>query len=64
MEIKPVVLPVRYFIEDEYKGDDGTVTECSEAEFVDHWSEQITYERHTVHANGVDQICLTKWLYY
>ena len=54
---------VRYFIYDpEYVsdfGESGNIVECTESEFLA-YSGTISYERHTVHANGVDQICLTK----
>jgi len=57
-------LPVRFFIYDEeatdnYSGDPGDLRECDEADFLaSPWP--IEYERHTVHANGCAQICLTK----
>ena len=53
----PVLVPVRYF----HENDAHEIVEITESEFTDDWSDIITYERHTVFANGVDQICLTKW---
>jgi hypothetical protein len=51
--------PVRYFIID-YDLDDGPdLVECDEFEFLKAEG-RITYERHTVRENGVNQICLTK----
>lgn len=54
-------LPVRYFVID-YDIEDGPeIVEVREYE----WTQAkgaITYERHTVIENGVDQICLTKGL--
>ena len=49
---------IRFFI---IEIDDDSVgqIECSEAEFLAAEGE-IEYERHTVFANGVDQVCLTK----
>jgi hypothetical protein len=52
-------LPVRYFIID-FDLDDGPDTvECDEWDFLKAEG-RITYKRHTVRENGVDQICLTK----
>jgi hypothetical protein len=52
-------LPVRYFIVD-YDLDDGPdIVECDEWDFLKAEG-RITYKRHTVRENGVDQICLTK----
>ena len=58
-------IPIRFFIYDDACGDFGDdygaeIRECSEAEFMD-CSYPVSYERHTVHANGVSQICLTKF---
>lgn len=54
-------LPVRYFVLD-YELDDGPeIMEVDEAEFLAAEG-SITYERHTMWANGVNQICLTKGL--
>ena len=54
-------LPVRYFVLD-YDLDDGPeVVECDEAAFLAA-DGAITYERHTMWTNGVNQICLTKGL--
>ena len=54
---------IRYFIfsEDLYDlEDDDPIMEVSESEFIAYdW--QITYERHTMRENGVNQICLTKY---
>lgn len=54
-------LPVRYFMLDYDLEDGPEVVECDEAEFLAAEG-AITYERHTMWANGVNQICLTKWL--
>lgn len=55
------LLPVRYFIID-YENEDGPeLLEVSRYE----WEREdgtITYERHTMHENGCNQICLTKGL--
>jgi hypothetical protein len=53
-------LPVRYFAID-YEGEEPEIVEVDEAEFLAAEG-AITYERHTVWANGVNQICLTKGL--
>lgn len=53
---KPV--PVRYFVHD-IDGDSADAVECTESQFMEA-AGLISYERHTVYANGVDQICLTK----
>ena len=53
-------LPVRYFAID-YEGEEPEIVEVDEAEFLAA-DGAITYERHTVWANGVNQICLTKGL--
>ena len=50
-------MSVRFFIVD-LENDDGC-REVGEPEFLTHPG-NITYERHTVFANGVSQICLTK----
>lgn len=49
---------VRYFVLS-YDGDEADIIECSEAEFIE-YDGVISYERHTVRENGVNQICLTK----
>lgn len=49
-------VPVRFFAWD---ADQALVLEVDEGEFLEAEG-VIEYERHTVHANGVDQICLTK----
>jgi len=54
-------LPVRYFVLDYDLEDGPEVVEVDEAEFLAA-DGAITYERHTVFANGVNQICLTKGL--
>jgi hypothetical protein len=54
---------IRYFIfsEDLYDlEDDDPIMEVSESEFIA-YDGQITYERHTMRENGVNQICLTKY---
>ena len=56
--LNPTNLPVRYFCFD-YEPEEPDFRECSESEFLEAEG-IITYERHTVFANGVDQICLTK----
>ena len=53
-------LPVRYFAID-YEGEEPEIVEVDEAAFLAA-DGAITYERHTVWANGVNQICLTKGL--
>jgi hypothetical protein len=53
-------LPVRYFAID-YEGEEPEIVEVDEAAFLAAEG-AITYERHTVWANGVNQICLTKGL--
>lgn len=54
-------LPVRYFIVD-YESEDGPdLIEVTEHEFTQAPG-RITYERHTMRENGVNQICLTKGL--
>lgn len=57
----PIV--VRYFIYDQeaetVSGEPGDIVECTESQFLEAVG-SITYERHTIYANGVDQICLTK----
>lgn len=54
-------LPVRYFVIDHDLEDGPEVVEVDEAAFLAA-DGAITYERHTVWANGVNQICLTKGL--
>lgn len=54
-------LPVRYFMLDYDMEDGPKVVEVDEAAFLAA-DGAITYERHTVWANGVNQICLTKGL--
>jgi len=54
-------LPVRYFMLDYDMEDGPEVVECDEAAFLAA-DGAITYERHTMWANGVNQICLTKGL--
>lgn len=53
-------LPVRYFAID-YDGEEPEIVEVDEAEFLAAEG-SITYERHTMWANGCNQICLTKGL--
>lgn len=53
-------LPVRYFALD-YEGEEPEIVEVDEAEFLAAEG-SITYERHTMWANGCNQICLTKGL--
>ena len=52
-------LPVRYFMIDYDLEDGPDIVECDESEFMKAPG-RIQYERHTVHENGVNQICLTK----
>lgn len=65
MTTKPLTnIPVRFFIYNEdavhpFCDYDGNVVECDEQTFLEADGE-IKYERHTVHSNGVSQICLTK----
>ena len=52
-------IPIRYFIysyDDEPEGD---LIEVTELDFIEHEG-TISYERHTMFANGASQICLTK----
>lgn len=53
-------VPVRYFAID-YEDEEPEIVEVSEAAFLAAEG-SITYERHTIWANGVNQICLTKGL--
>ena len=51
---------VRYFTyESSYEDGEIELIEISELEFLDAEG-SIEYERHTIFANGVNQICLTK----
>ena len=53
-------MPVRFFVyDDEANEGEGDLIECNEADFIA-CEYPIEYERNTVHANGVKQICLTK----
>lgn len=52
-------LPVRYFMIDYDLEDGPDIVECDESEFMKAPG-RIQYERHTVHENRVNQICLTK----
>lgn len=54
-------LPVRYFVLDYDLEDGPEIMEVDEAEFLAAEG-SITYERHTMWANGVNQICLTEGL--
>lgn len=54
-------VPVRYFVIDYDLEDGPEIVEVREYEFTQAEG-VITYERHTVFENGVDQICLTKGL--
>ena len=54
-------VPVRYFVIDYDLEDGPEIMECDEAEFLAAKG-SITYERQTMWANGVNQICLTKGL--
>lgn len=59
--IKPLSgVPVRFFIYDyDANEGEGDIIEVDENAFLEAQGE-IDYERHTVFANGVSQICLTK----
>lgn len=59
LEDAPV--PVRYFVLDYDLEDGPEIMEVDEAEFLAAEG-SITYERHTMWANGCNQICLTKGL--
>lgn len=62
-EIKPLTgVPVRFFVWDEEAGEDGSgeIVECTEEQFIASSGKVVHYDRHTVFANGVNQICLTK----
>ena len=52
-------ISIRYFIIDYDLKDGPEAIECDECEFLQARG-TITYKRHTVWENGVDQICLTK----
>jgi hypothetical protein len=54
-------LPVRYFVLDYDLKDGPDIVEVDEAAFLAAEG-SITYERHTMWTNGVNQICLTKGL--
>ena len=60
LKLEYVTIPVRYFAID-YEGEEPEIVEVDEAEFLAAEG-AIIYERHTVWANGVNQICLTKGL--
>ena len=49
---------LRFFVVD-FETDDADLKEVSESEWLA-YEGSITYERHTVRENGVDQVCLTK----
>jgi len=54
--------PVRFFILGHHPNDEDSdidIHEVTETEFMESTGD-ISYERHTVHENGVNQICLTK----
>lgn len=64
---KPLThVPVRFFAY-EYDTDEssdteglGDIVECDEDAFISKLGTgTLSYERHTVHANGISQICLT-----
>ncbi len=61
LKLEDAAIPVRYFMLDYDLEDGPEVVECDEAAFLAAEG-AITYERHTVWANGVNQICLTKGL--
>jgi|TARA_R110000765_G_C18490028_1_gene553855 hypothetical protein len=50
---------IRFFLYNLDGDDDELITECTENEFLESLG-KISYKRHTVFANGVDQVCLTK----
>lgn len=53
-------IPVRFFIFLDTEGEGyGDITEVGEQEFLEYHG-TLSYQRHTVFANGVSQICLTK----
>jgi hypothetical protein len=60
-QLESASVPVRYFVLDYDMEDDPEVVEVREYDFLAAEG-AITYERHTVWANGVNQICLTKGL--
>ena len=59
--LENAAVPVRYFVIDYDLEDGPDIVEVDEAAFLAAEG-SITYERHTVWANGVNQICLTKGL--
>jgi len=59
--LEDAAVPVRYFVLDYDLEDGPDIVEVDEHDFLQ-FKGSITYERHTVWANGVNQICLTKGL--
>ena len=57
-EIGKMDIPTRFYTM-AYVDKELDLVECTEAEFLDA-AGTIHYERHTMHQNGVNQICLTK----
>lgn len=58
--MKPLIVPVRFFVYANNPADDEVdIFEVDERDFLEATG-NIEYERHTVFANGVTQICLTK----
>ena len=51
---------IRFFVYDWYDAEND-YRECDELEFLQ-FDGVISYERHTMFENGVDQVCLTKGL--
>ncbi len=62
MTIKPINVPVRFFVIGDNEGGELDLIEVDEGEF-ENAPGNISYERHTIFANGVSQICLTKSSY-
>lgn len=53
---------IRFFVYDWIEDEsDFDIVECDELEFLQ-FDGEISYERHTMFENGVNQVCLTKGL--
>lgn len=53
---------IRFFVYDWIEDEnDWDIIECDELEFLQ-FDGEISYERHTMFDNGVNQVCLTKGL--
>lgn len=54
-----MTLPIRFFKYDYNHDNEVDIIETNESDFL-LCEGEITYERHTVFQNGVNQVCLTK----